>query len=50
MVDGDSILMRGTLTCQPGGNPLHGRISVVYVYDSATDTLTDDSGVTWSRA
>lgn len=49
-VDGDNLHMRGVLTCQPGGNPLHQRIDVGYVYDSATDTLIDDSGVTWSRA
>jgi hypothetical protein len=42
--------MRGTLTCKPGDNPFHGRISVGFVYDLATDTLADEFGVTRSRA
>ena len=41
--------MTGTLTCMPGGNPLRFRISVGFVYDPATDTLTDEFGVTWFR-
>jgi len=50
VVHGRSLVMTGTLTCIPGGNPFGGRISIGFVYDSATDTLTDDSGVTWYRA
>jgi hypothetical protein len=50
LVDGDSLLMTGTLTCMPGGNPVRGRTSVRFVYNPGTDTLSDDSGVTWYRA
>jgi hypothetical protein len=50
LVDGDSLLMTGTLTCMPGGNPLRGRISLGFVYNPGTDTLSDDTGVTWHRA
>lgn len=50
LVDGDSLLMTGTLTCMPGGNPLRFRVSLGFVYNPETDTLTDDSGVTWHRA
>jgi hypothetical protein len=50
LVDGDSLLMTGTLTCMPGGNPLRGRTSLGFVYKPGTDTLSDDSGVTWYRA
>lgn len=49
VVDGNRLLMRGTLTCKPGGNPLGGRTSIRFVYRPATDTLTDNSGVTWHR-
>jgi hypothetical protein len=50
VVEGDSLVMIGTLTCMPGGNPLRGRTSVGFVHDPGTDTLSDDSGVTWYRA
>lgn len=49
-VDADTMLVTGTLTCQPGGNPLVGRISLLFSYSPGTDTLTDDSGVTWVRS
>lgn len=49
-VDEDTMLLRGTLTCQPGGNPLAGRITLFFTYSSGTDTLTDESGVTWVRS
>jgi hypothetical protein len=48
--DGDSLVMSGTLTCVPGGNVLRFRISFGFEYSPATDTLTDESGVTWNRA
>ncbi len=50
LVHGDSLLMRGTLTCIPGGNRLTGRISLRFVYDSGSDTLTDATGVIWHRS
>ncbi|MQA91669.1 MAG: hypothetical protein GEU90_15830 [Gemmatimonas sp.] len=50
LVDGNSLLMTGAITCIPGGNPLQGRISIRFVYNPGTDTLTDDFGVTWYRA
>ena len=50
VVDGAHLLMRGTLTCIPGGNPLTGRVSLRFVYHSGSDTLTDDSGVRWHRS
>jgi hypothetical protein len=49
-VDGNSLVMTGTLTCQPGGNPLAGRISIGFTYSPGTDTLTDESGVIWVRS
>jgi hypothetical protein len=51
VVDGNRLVMTGQLTCVPGGNPLRGfQISFGFQYDPGTDTLTDDSGVTWYRA
>jgi hypothetical protein len=50
VVDGDRLVMTGTLTCMPGGNPLRFRVSITFEYNPDTDTLTDDSGVTWYRA
>ena len=50
VADGNRLVMTGALTCKPGGNPLKGRISIGFVYNPATDTLTDDFGVTWYRA
>jgi hypothetical protein len=50
VVEGERLLMTGTLTCIPGGNPLRGRTSLGFVYDPGTDTLSDDSQVTWYRA
>ena len=44
-----SLVMTGVLTCLPGGNPLRHRIALGFVYSAETDTLTDDSGVTWYR-
>ena len=49
-VEGNSLVMTGTLTCQPGGNWLADRISLSFTYSPGTDTLTDESGVTWVRS
>ena len=49
-VDGNTLVMTGTLTCMPGGNPLRFRLSITFEYDPGTDTLTDDFGVLWHRA
>jgi hypothetical protein len=50
LAEGNSLLVTGTLTCLPGGNPVKGRISIRFVYHPGTDTLSDESGVTWYRA
>jgi hypothetical protein len=50
VVDGNRLVLTGPLTCTPGGNPLPFLISFGFEYDPGTDTLTDDSGVTWYRA
>ena len=49
-VDEDTMFVKGTLTCQSGGNPLAGRVSILFTYSPGTDTLTDWSGVTWVRS
>ena len=49
-LDGDTLAVWGTLTCLPGGNVIRGRIPFEFTYSAATDTLTDFTGVTWSRA
>ncbi len=49
-VDGDSVLMVGTLVCQPRGNPLKGRLEVSFQHDAEADTLVDDFDIVWSRA
>jgi hypothetical protein len=48
-IDGDTLILSGVLACVPGGTPL-GRVTVEYVYESSTDSLTDEFGVTWTRA
>lgn len=48
---GDEVLLRGTLVCLPGGNPIPGvRVAIGLVYDAQTDALVDDVGVVWERA
>jgi hypothetical protein len=50
VVRGHELMMRGTLVCQRGGNPLPGqRITFSLHYDAGRDTLTDDAGVVWGR-
>ncbi|MFC7598448.1 hypothetical protein ACFQU3_24270 [Terrabacter sp. GCM10028922] len=49
IVDGDVLVMNGTLTCLPGGNVFRSRLTVSFVHDSSTDTLTDDFGIVWQR-
>lgn len=49
VVHDDTLTMFATLTCRPGGNFLSGRLTVDFVYSPATDTLTDQLGVTWYR-
>lgn len=49
-VDGDDVLMRGTLVCLPGGNPVPGgHFFFNFEHDDAADTLTDSTGVVWHR-
>jgi hypothetical protein len=45
----DTVVMLGTLTCMPGGNPFRSRIAITFVHDGASDTLTDGFGVVWHR-
>jgi len=49
-VDGDVVVMFGTLVCLPGGNVFRSRITLEYEYDPATGTLSDSFGVVWHRA
>lgn len=48
-VDGDDLFTRVAAVCLPGGNRLRGLIEIAFTYDAATDTLTDNFGVVWSR-
>lgn len=48
--DGNTVPMFGTLVCLPGGNIISGRIVIGFEYSPATDTLADETGVTWHRA
>jgi hypothetical protein len=48
--DGAYLTMRGTLTCRPRGNIFRTRVGIAWEYDATTDTITDDFGVTWTRA
>ena len=50
VVRGRELLVRGTLVCLRGGNPLPGeRITIGLHHDAGSDTLTDDAGVVWTR-
>ena len=49
-LDGDELLLTGSVACTPGGSPIHGRFTLGFVYSAETDTLTDDFGVAWHRA
>jgi hypothetical protein len=49
-VEGEDVVMIGTLVCLPGGNDLRTRISVFFDYDTGTQTLTDSFGIVWERA
>ena len=48
--DGDLLVVRVTLACEPGGNIFRQRIELTFAYDAAPDTLTDNDGVVWNRA
>jgi hypothetical protein len=49
-VDGDVVVMYGTLVCLPGGNVFRSRLTLSYEYDPDTGTLTDSFGIVWHRA
>lgn len=49
-LDGDVLVMRGALTCSPGGNWVHGLIFLEFTYDAGSDTLVDFDGIVWERA
>jgi hypothetical protein len=49
-VEGEDLLMVGSIVCLPGGNGLRERISIFFDYDAGSDTLTDDFGIVWQRA
>ena len=46
----DGLVALGSVACLPGGNVLHGAITLFYAYDQGTDTITDGAGVVWTRA
>jgi hypothetical protein len=48
-VDGDVVVMFGTLVCLPGGNVFRSRLTLGYEFDPGTDTLTDSFGIVWHR-
>ena len=48
--DGETLAVFGTLTCLPAGNVFRTRIPFELTYSAETDTLTDFTGVTWTRA
>jgi len=48
-VDGDVVVMFGTLVCLPGGNVFRSRFTLGYEYDPGTGTLTDSFGIVWYR-
>ena len=47
-VDGDTVVSDVLLVCLPGGN-VFGHITVEATYNASDDTLTDPSGVVWTR-
>lgn len=47
-VDGDVLEADVLLVCIPGGN-VFGHITIEATYDASTDTLSDPSGVVWTR-
>jgi hypothetical protein len=49
-VDGNDLVMVGTVVCLPGGNQFRSRFDISYDYDAGTDTLTDAFGIVWHRA
>lgn len=48
--EGNVLPMVGTLVCLPGGNVVRHRLVITFEYAPATDTLSDETGVTWHRA
>jgi hypothetical protein len=48
-VDGNDVVMEGTLVCLPGGNPFRSRLAIGFRYDAGADTLTDSFGIVWHR-
>jgi hypothetical protein len=48
-VDGDVVVMFGTLVCLPGGNVFRSRLTLGYEFDPGTGTLTDSFGIVWHR-
>ena len=49
-VEGELVVMVGTLVCLPGGNVFRSRLTLVYEFDPGTGTLTDSFGIVWHRA
>jgi len=50
VIDGPLMFLHAPVSCRPGGNPFHGPVEVAFLYDEATDTLSDPSGVVWHRS
>lgn len=49
-VDGTTLVLRGAVTCHPGGNPFRGPVTITWVTGLTTGTLVDEFGVTWERS
>jgi hypothetical protein len=47
-LDGDAMFFNGSLRCEGGGRPLQG-VGVAFSYNG-DGTLTDEFGITWTRA
>jgi hypothetical protein len=47
-LEGDALAFEGSLRCEAAGRPLRG--VVVSFQHNEDDTLTDDLGITWTRA
>ena len=48
-IDENILWVDVTVKCLPGGNPIHARVGIAFVYDEASDTIGEPSGVVWHR-
>jgi hypothetical protein len=47
--DGDFLGVPVALSCLPSGNVFRQRVFISFTYDANSDTITDDTGVIWTR-